>query len=258
MPFTLAHPAAILPFRRFATRSTSLCALVIGSMSPDFVYFFSLGVNGAFSHSLMGIFLFCVPASLAVYIAFYLFLRQPLIALMPCAVAARLTPHPEWIPKSIFSILCISGSFAIGAGTHIAWDAFTHGNTLVVRNFEVFRTPVASIGGLKIPLYKVLQHLSSVLGLMLLAICTLRWMRQAPPTFVWRYHLTRIKRMLVSIGILIAGVGGGIVGSMTRPARTFEHLFFNGVVSGMASMAFVILIFCACWRIRTLQEDSNV
>lgn len=206
----------------------------------------------------MGIFLFCVPASLAVYIAFYLFLRQPLIALMPAAVSARLSPQPEWVPKSISSLLIIVGSFVIGAGTHIGWDAFTHGNTLVVRSFEIFRTPIGPMEGLQIPLYKLLQHVSSVFGLMVLALSTLYWMRRTPPSFVWRDHLTRIERIVVSIGILIAGTGGGIAGSMTRPARTFEHVVFNGVVSGMASMVLAILVFCAYWRIRTLRAAANV
>ncbi|MFP5073747.1 DUF4184 family protein [Neisseria sp. WLZKY-1] len=37
MPFTLAHPIAILPFSR--CRYCYFPALVIGSLSPDFVYF---------------------------------------------------------------------------------------------------------------------------------------------------------------------------------------------------------------------------
>ena len=37
MPFTLAHPIAVLPFSR--CRYCHFPALVIGSLSPDFVYF---------------------------------------------------------------------------------------------------------------------------------------------------------------------------------------------------------------------------
>ena len=37
MPFTLAHPVAVLPFSR--CRYCHFPALVIGSLSPDFVYF---------------------------------------------------------------------------------------------------------------------------------------------------------------------------------------------------------------------------
>ena len=37
MPFTLAHPVAVLPFAR--CRRVHFPAMVIGSLAPDFVYF---------------------------------------------------------------------------------------------------------------------------------------------------------------------------------------------------------------------------
>lgn len=85
----------------------------------------------------------------------------------------------EWIPAGISSMLVIAGSIAIGAGTHVGWDAFTHGNTFVVKNFEFLRTPLSLMDGLRTPLYKVLQHLSSVLGLIVLTVSVLRWMRRS-------------------------------------------------------------------------------
>ena len=248
MPFTLAHPAAVLPFRRYAAGTMYFPALVIGSMAPDFVYFFRLGVNGGFSHSLAGLFPFCVPASLAVYVAYYLFLRQPMIALLPDAVAARLNPQPEWIPKSLRAALILVGAFAAGAATHLGWDAFTHGNTFFVRHVEVLRMPVG-LGGLKFPLYNVLQHLSSVLGLAALAASTHRWMRSARPQFAWRTGLAHTQRFMVVAGIAVASVAGAVAGIMNRPARTFGHVAFNGVVGAMAWMMLAILVYAACWRI---------
>lgn len=64
MPFTLCHPAVVLPLHEAARRRTSLSALAIGSMAPNFVYCFSLGVSGGFTHSLAGVFLYCLPAGL--------------------------------------------------------------------------------------------------------------------------------------------------------------------------------------------------
>src|SRR5437762_2617545 len=40
MPFPLAHPAAVLPLRRYCPRFLSFPALVIGSIAPDFGYCF--------------------------------------------------------------------------------------------------------------------------------------------------------------------------------------------------------------------------
>jgi hypothetical protein len=36
MPFPLAHPVAVLPFRRYCPRFFSLPALVAGSLVPDY------------------------------------------------------------------------------------------------------------------------------------------------------------------------------------------------------------------------------
>lgn len=256
MPFTLAHPAAILPFRYLAARYTSLSALVIGSMSPDFVYFFNLGVNGAASHSLAGLFRFCLPASLIVYVVYYLFLRQPMIALMPHALVARLDPRADWLPMSISAVFIIASSALVGAATHIVWDAFTHANTLVVRHAEVLRAPVILFAGTAIPLYKVLQHMSSVLGLLLLGASTVRWMRRTPPRFAWP-GLTLRAKAIVHAAILAVGTGGAVAGAMTRPARTLEHVVFNGVVSGMAAMMLALLVYCACWQLRSLLPDRT-
>ena len=254
MPFTLAHPAAVLPFRWFAASYTSLCALVIGSMSPDFVYFFRFGVTGAFSHSLPGLFQFCVPASLAAYVAYYLFLRQPLIALLPGAIASRLSPQPDWIPTSMTSAVMILASVLIGAATHIGWDAFTHGNTLVARHVDVLRTPLILYAGKTVPLYNVLQHASSVLGLLMLGACVLRWMRRTPRRYTWP-TVTQGARTAVCAAILIAGTGGAVARAMHRPARTFEHFIFNGVVGAMAAMMLALLVYCALWHLRSLQKS---
>ncbi|HAT6805041.1 TPA: DUF4184 family protein [Citrobacter freundii] len=51
MPFTFTHPAVVIPIYHYVNRSLSLSALIIGSMAPDFVYFFLFSVTGALSHS---------------------------------------------------------------------------------------------------------------------------------------------------------------------------------------------------------------
>ena len=44
MPLTIAHPAAVLPFRH---SRLPISALVIGSLAPDFEYFLHLHANFA-------------------------------------------------------------------------------------------------------------------------------------------------------------------------------------------------------------------
>ena len=65
MPFTVSHIAAVLPGYRPLKRAHVLTAAVIGSMVPDF----GLLVPGFMArwqtHSLPGLFTFCLPIGLA-------------------------------------------------------------------------------------------------------------------------------------------------------------------------------------------------
>jgi hypothetical protein len=83
MPFPVAHPAAVLPLRRYCPRYLSFPALVVGSLSPDFGYVFGHLQVDRFSHRFWaGSFGFCLPAGLLIVWVFYL-VRAPLLAILP-------------------------------------------------------------------------------------------------------------------------------------------------------------------------------
>src|SRR2546422_563636 len=83
MPFTLAHPAAVIPLRRVLGRASVLSALIIGSLSPDVIYFIPLGIGRATSHSLAGLFWFCIPVGFVGYLLFHALLRPIGYYLLP-------------------------------------------------------------------------------------------------------------------------------------------------------------------------------
>ena len=143
MPYPFAHPAAILPLARPLGRFAAPSALVIGSMAPDAWYFVPL-LERDDSHSLAGLVLFCLPASVLAYFVFHLLLKQPLLALLPQPLAARLAPFSfPLLPRARWPALL--ASILTGALTHLAWDALTH-ERFVVNGFQV------------------LQHASTLLG----------------------------------------------------------------------------------------------
>ena len=78
MPFPLAHPAAVLPLRRFKWLNFS--ALVIGALVPDIGYAFPEG--SGLSHHTLGSILFGLPVGLLILTAFYA-LRASLVGRMP-------------------------------------------------------------------------------------------------------------------------------------------------------------------------------
>ena len=242
MPFTLCHPAIVLPLHARARRLTSLPALVIGSMAPDFVYFLPLAANGGFTHSLPGILLYCLPAGLLVYVIYHALLREAFIDWAPAAISRRMPAGASWMVRDIRAVGLVLGSLVIGAATHIAWDAFTHANTVVVRQVDVLRWPI-TIGAYAVPPFKLLQHLSSLVGLIVILAYARRWLITTAPGPLPGRPLSARQSLSVLAAVVIAAAGGGLAGWLSRPARTEGHVLFNAVVTAMAAAALAVLLF---------------
>src|SRR5258708_16434944 len=132
MPFTLAHPAAILPLRGLKYLRTT--PLIIGAMTPDLPYYVParLAHFGPETHSLTGAF---TPGVVLGYAALgcVSLLRRPLTALLSArarwlylTALAPFSGRPfEWALASV--------SIILGVWTHLLWDSFTHNDGWIVR-----------------------------------------------------------------------------------------------------------------------------
>lgn len=173
MPFTFAHPAAVLWCARWHA-SVPFSAFVIGSMSPDFEYFLRLRLLSFYSHSALGIVTFCLPTGLLVYGLYRWVIAPALIRNLPRAVRARIAVEPR-VGKPIRRGLFIAVAIMFGAATHILWDGFTHGN-----GYFVMGSPTLESRILGLPLYKFLQHGSTFLGFGVMALWFWRQPRVRP------------------------------------------------------------------------------
>jgi hypothetical protein len=172
MPFTFAHPAAVLPLRRL--KSLHMAALMVGSITPDLPYYVPAKFARALvdSHTAMGAIYLDIPLGLVTLLLGFL-LRRPLTVLMTPRSRAlclrsmdRFKEQPRlwlWAPLAIYA----------GVWSHIAWDAFTHDGGWIVRRVAALSAPI-TIGGYTGTLCHVLQYVSSVAGLLILAIWYLR------------------------------------------------------------------------------------
>lgn len=174
MPFTFAHPAAVMPLCRRLPYPGVMSALVIGSMAPDFVYWLPLPIYREMSHTVPALFLFCLPAGLSVFWLYHTLLKRPLVALLPRAIFVRLPPlQPiRWRLRHVVPVLL---ALLLGAITHLVWDAFTHYNTPVTRLLPGLETPLLTGSGYVLRVYKVLQHGSTLAGFGVLALYGWRW-----------------------------------------------------------------------------------
>lgn len=170
MPFTAAHPAIILPLLR--SRYFSATALVIGSLSPDFEYFFKMGVNSEFSHTLGGLFYFDLPVTLILALIFHLIIKKNLIRNMPPFLQVRLQEmyYLDFVKYLKEHKLIFLVSALTGAGSHIFWDSFTHNNTFFTNILPFYKSTFIPYGGVRYPLFYALQNISTVLGLAIVMI----------------------------------------------------------------------------------------
>ncbi|MEU0135748.1 DUF4184 family protein [Streptomyces sp. NPDC006296] len=171
MPFTLSHPAAVLPLMR---RPFVPAALVAGAVAPDVPYFTgTLGVsetspqgwygpllNATETHSLGVGPVVGLPLAIGLVAASRM-LRAPLTALLPSGL--RL-PEPErttGLPAAVRHTMWLLLSALIGIASHLAWDSFTHGDGFLVTHVQSLRAPAP--GGLTAA--RLLQYASTAVGL---------------------------------------------------------------------------------------------
>lgn len=259
MPFTLAHPAIVVPLGGRFPRAFTLPALVAGSMSPDFEYFLRLNTVRTIGHDLAGIPLFCVPASL---IALWLFdraMKGPLIALAPAPIRLRLLPFAapslRWwgLPLAI-----LAASAAIGAASHILWDAFTHENGWFVDRIPSLAVPTPM--GVKV--YKVLQHASTLIGLAALAIWTAACLAKLPPSEEHRSRLSPTLRAGIICAIFVASASfGGAVCLATYPqaiAHGFYGPFVRFAVASLTATAVLALAYSLAFQFYFFRGQHGV
>jgi Domain of unknown function (DUF4184) len=179
MPFTFAHPAAVLPLRR--SRFLHPAPLIIGSLVPDAPDYFPVAVSRTLvdTHTLYGSFAICLPWGMA-FLILMLMLRHPLTVLLSARARwiclrsmEEFTERPFHWPVAFLSIL-------IGSWTHIAWDSFTHQSGWTTARITVLSAPV-SILGWQTYTSHLLQYVSSMLGLVVVGVWLGAVLRRVPP-----------------------------------------------------------------------------
>jgi Domain of unknown function (DUF4184) len=171
MPFTLAHPAAVLPFRRFCPQFFSFPALVIGSLCPDIGYCFGTLNADDFSHSLNGSIEFCLPIGV-VLLGFFYGLRHPIIEMLPERHRKNLRPFCQ---KPVGSPLIVIVSLLVGIWIHLLLDSFTHRHGWLVESLPLLQTPVFSAGVHVFRIFNLLWYACSFAGIVWLWLAWEHW-----------------------------------------------------------------------------------
>ncbi|MEV8096613.1 DUF4184 family protein [Kitasatospora sp. NPDC085879] len=167
MPFTLSHVAAVVPLLgRGAEGCWVASGLVAGSMAPDVPYFADSLLPGVYRFGALTHRWWAVPtvdAAIAAggVVLWHGLLRDPLTGLLPEGLPVAVEAP---LPRGAAGVGAFVLSAAVGAASHVLWDAFTHPGRAGVRAVPVLGRPVAG----DVPLCTVLQYGTSLLGLAVL------------------------------------------------------------------------------------------
>ncbi|MEU9985790.1 DUF4184 family protein [Streptomyces sp. NPDC048045] len=226
MPFTLSHAAAVLPAVRQDGRGRGRlvpAVLVAGSFAPDMTYYAASVLSGgmefgAFTHSLAGVVSVDVVISWAL-VGLWLLVREPLVALLPRTAQRRPAallrcgaPHTR---VRTTSVLWWYVSAALGALTHVVWDAFTHhgrwGSRLV---------PALGLTPAGMPLYSWLQYGTSAVAAVVITAFLARALRRVPDAEPVGVPLLSVRDRWRAAAV----IGGcALVGAVQRASRWSEY-----------------------------------
>jgi len=233
VPFTVSHAAAVLPLHRWTRHRLPLTALMIGSMAPDFGYFFSHTASRALTHSFVGLFVFSLPVGLAVWLFYVAVLEKATITLLPDRWHTRFA-HTDAITPRLIALACLA--LLAGAVTHLVWDDFTHRFTWSTDHFPFLSGPTPGFGWL--PLYHFLHGLSSVVGLVILWLWARRLHRQPARSLIRPYMINERARIGACWLIAAVAVAIAIYEWLPRMHRRYDTQFFYGAI-GLMSGFFV-------------------
>jgi Domain of unknown function (DUF4184) len=246
MPFTVAHAAAFLPFRKL---NLVWSAFIIGSMAPDFPYVIGSTKYHALGHYYPGLVYFTIPASVLALWLFHNVVKRPVVGLLPNSMQVRLTGQMgkfSFRPATRFGAIMMS--ILLGIATHVVWDDFTHSYTWAWYRFQwlrgLVRLPVVGL----VSRHAVLQYASTVVGVVALAVWVWLWYRKAQPASQAVPAHSRSRFPLAVAMFAVACVAGllravlviGVPSRLLHP----DHFMLVFSVTALALAFWQLLLYC--------------
>jgi hypothetical protein len=207
MPYTISHAAAVLPFSRWLARWRILSAAVIGSLVPDLGYLMPLHPPRFLTHSAPSLITFSVPFGLLFYWIFQRVMKTPLLSVLPDQAYLRWRPFaaPAELNNPRQWALAVGGVL-VGAITHLAWDGFTHEEGRGMRMLPELDDWAVAVHGHHLIGARLLQGLSSIIGLAIVALIIAFALRRGTPQPVVPRLLSQTQRRAWVLSFVILTV----------------------------------------------------
>jgi hypothetical protein len=257
MPFTVSHTAAALPFLRWLRPERVLAAAVIGSMVPDFGLFLPFSVPRGATHGRLALLTFCLPLGLLMWLLYEVLIRPALLEVAPDRWWSRWRERGAVALGAWRTWLLAAAAVLGGAVTHLAWDAFTHEDARGVAMFPLLEHLSWRVNGHPMYLFRILQHLSSVLGLAAVLWVAWRWHQRLPsvPAQVTRGLRPAERWSWIAIYALIPAAGTVVTAALTlrgpEPLYASSASLARVAEAGMAGSIASLLLVSLLLRLRS-------
>ena len=260
MPFTLSHAAAALPFRKLRPLWS---ALVVGTFAPDFEYFLRISDEDHIGHHFPALLIFTLPSALIVLWLFETFVKKPAIELLPIGFQRRL--QGAWEPFSFAGMrrfLAIVGWIALGIGTHLLWDSFTHTQSWFWNHWAWLRQMVSVPWREPVMMNKLMQAATSVLGIVAILIWLANWYRSTSPVDRAPIHeLSFRQRAMIVPFIGILSLAGGYSLARWRLSQLdvapYLNLWVITLVEAVTTLLSALLLLYGIGRTLTLNMSHS-
>jgi hypothetical protein len=253
MPFTPAHMIAAAPVWFGTNRRLHLPGLLVGSMIPDIEYFVSLRPTGTLGHTLPGIFLQGLPSSIGLLLLMRYVLWQPFLRLIPNSWVVKMPLLRSMSWRNPVYLFNVCGSIVVGAISHIVWDSFSHAGGWAVLRWPVLQSQLGLL-----PVYKIVQYGSGILGLLGLAMWLILWFRQLPTPVasdrspkqhrIWQQALVWMMILLIAF---ITSVIAVMINS--HAGDRIQSIVVRAVVGGIAGFWFGFGMYAIGFWLRALR-----
>ncbi len=201
MPFTFAHPIYAFPLKYMSPKYYSLTGLVLGSMAPDFEYFYHLEPYQSIGHSIWGLFLQGIPISVLLAFIFHYIVKESLALHLPSLFNLNQRAFHilgQWKLNSFNAWIVFLSSVIVGFMSHVTIDAFTHTGGFFVVRYSLFREVMM----FNLPIYKMLQYGLSLIGLFSILGVIIYYLYRSNPSAKGMPIITRKRKLLFWIYII--------------------------------------------------------
>jgi Domain of unknown function (DUF4184) len=240
MPFTLAHAAAAIPFRR--TRLIT-SAVVVGCFAPDFMFYLTLRPRHRFGHTWTGAFVLDLPLSLLILWLFHRYAKEPLWHWMPKSFRQRVTLGPRALPvKNLGDFALLLVSILVGIGTHMLWDSFTHPDYWPYRHWSLLRDSIVLPIVGSVECYTFFQYASSVIGTLVILVWFLRLPKTGTSSPPQTTQTSGINNQGLFVASLIVAIAAGILRASIR-RHDIELFVSESVVTTISVFWFELVIY---------------